>query len=143
MKLTPKQKAFCDYYITSLNATAAAIKAGYSKKTAGVIGRENLQKPYLRLYIDERLKEKENERIASQDEVLQMLTEIARGEAEEEQVVAYSKKYEIAKKKASLRDRNKALELLGKRYSLFTERIEANVSQDIVVEWGSEDGAED
>ncbi len=44
MKLTPKQKAFADYYIQTGNATEAAIKAGYSKKTARFIGNENLTK---------------------------------------------------------------------------------------------------
>lgn len=42
MKLTPKQRAFADYYITTGNATEAAEKAGYSKKTARVVGYENL-----------------------------------------------------------------------------------------------------
>jgi len=143
MKLTPKQKAFCDYYIQTLNATESAVKAGYSKKTAPFIGSENLKKPYLRLYIDERLKQKDNDRIASQDEVLELLTQMARGEIQEETVSVYKDRSEIVKKQATPRDRNKALELLGKRYSLFTERIEANVSQDIVVEWGGDDRTED
>ena len=50
MKLTPKQQAFCDYYIASGNATEAAIKAGYSEKTARVVGCENLTKPNIREY---------------------------------------------------------------------------------------------
>ena len=45
MKLTDKQKIFCDEYIISLNATQAAIKAGYAEKTAYAIGAENLKKP--------------------------------------------------------------------------------------------------
>ena len=71
-KLTPKQKAFCDYYIITMNATEAAIKAGYSKKTAKVIGSENLSKPYLKQYIDERMKEIEDKRIASIKEVMEL-----------------------------------------------------------------------
>ena len=43
-KLTPKQKAFCDEYLIDLNATQAAIRAGYSEKTANRIGNENLSK---------------------------------------------------------------------------------------------------
>ncbi|HHL0777610.1 TPA: terminase small subunit, partial [Streptococcus agalactiae] len=54
-KLTLKQKRFADEYIISANATAAAIKAGYSKKTARSIGQENLTKPDIKAYIDERL----------------------------------------------------------------------------------------
>ena len=53
MKLNARQKAFCEYYVASGNATEAAIKAGYSKKTARVIGQENLTKPALKNYIDE------------------------------------------------------------------------------------------
>lgn len=63
-KLTPKQKAFADYYIETGNATEAAIKAGYSEKTAKVTGYENLTKPYLKSYIDKRMKELESARIA-------------------------------------------------------------------------------
>lgn len=50
-KMTPKQKLFCDEYLVDLNATQAAIRAGYSKKTAKVIGNENLTKPYIQEYI--------------------------------------------------------------------------------------------
>ena len=51
MKLTLKQKKFCDYYMSSGNATESAVKAGYSKKTAKQIGMENLTKPYFLIYI--------------------------------------------------------------------------------------------
>lgn len=54
-KLTAKQKRFVDEYIITLNATESAINAGYSQKTSGDIGHENLQKPHIRMYIDERL----------------------------------------------------------------------------------------
>lgn len=69
-KLTLKQKRFADEYIISANATAAAIKAGYSKKTARSIGQENLTKPDIKAYIDERLEKLESEKIATQEEVL-------------------------------------------------------------------------
>jgi len=61
-KLTEKQKLFCKYYLISLNATDAAIKAGYSKKTARQIGTENLAKPYIEEYIQEQLV-KRNEKL--------------------------------------------------------------------------------
>ena len=57
MKLTIKQQRFADEYIISGNATEAAIKAGYSKKTANRIATENLSKLVIKSYIDERLKE--------------------------------------------------------------------------------------
>ena len=76
MKLTDKQKRFCDEYLIDLNATQAAIRAGYSKKTAFIIANENLKKPYIRGYIDERLKQLEDKRIAKADEVLKYLTSV-------------------------------------------------------------------
>lgn len=116
-KMTEKQKAFCDYYIETGNATEAAIKAGYSKKTAKVIGSENLTKPYLKQYIDERLTKIEDERIAKGEEVLQYLTRVMRGE-EKDQFGLDS----------SLQDRTKAAELLGKRYRLFVDKVESDVN---------------
>lgn len=52
--LTPKQSAFIDEYMTDLNGTQAAIRAGYSMKTAAAVAAENLRKPYLRAEIEER-----------------------------------------------------------------------------------------
>lgn len=63
MKLTPKQKAFADFYIELDNATEAAIKAGYSKRTAKEVGYENLTKPHIKNYIEERTKQLESARI--------------------------------------------------------------------------------
>lgn len=114
-KMTEKQKAFCDYYIETGNATEAAIKAGYSKKTAKVIGSENLTKPYLKQYIDERLTKIEDARIAKGEEVLQYLTKVMRGEEKDQFGLD-----------ASLQDRTKAAELLGKRYRLFVDKIESD-----------------
>ncbi len=51
-KLTPKQRIFCHEYVLDWNATRAAKAAGYSEKTAEVIGHENLRKPYLKAYIN-------------------------------------------------------------------------------------------
>ena len=145
-KLTPKQKAFADYYIETGNATQAAIRAGYSKKTAFIIANENLKKPYIRGYIDERLKQLEDKRIAKADEVLKYLTSVMRNEVKEEVVVVESKgdgcsSARTIKKDMSAKDRNKAAELLGKRYRLFTDRIEADVNQTVIFE--GEDELED
>lgn len=118
-KLTPKQKAFCDYYIETGNATESAIRAGYSKKTAAVIGTENLIKPNIKQYIDERLSKIEDERIAKGEEVLQYLTKVMRGQEKDQFGLD-----------ASLQDRTKAAELLGKRYRLFVDKVEANVKDE-------------
>lgn len=114
MKLTHKQKMFCDYYISSLNATESAIRAGYSKKTATEIGAENLRKPHIRLYIKEVMDVKDAQRVMNMDEILETQSRIARGEEEEEVIVTLYKSYEVVKKKPSLRDRQKSMEHLAK-----------------------------
>lgn len=148
MKLTEKQKIFCDEYIISLNATQAAIKAGYAEKTAYAIGAENLKKPKIQSYISERMEQKESSLIATQDEVLQYLTSVLRGESQTTDTVlvgmgdGYQEVQEV-KKKPSEKDRLKAAELLGKRYGLYTGKISADVdmSLDISIDYG--DGDED
>ena len=76
--MTNKQKRFCDEYLIDLNATQAAIRAGYSKKTARKIGQENLTKLDIKNYIEERMAQKESELIATQDEVLKYITSVMR-----------------------------------------------------------------
>lgn len=110
-KLTEKQKRFIDYYIETANATESAKRAGYSQKTAKNIGAENLTK--LNFFIQMKLEEKESQRIASQDEVLQYLTKVMRGEEKDQFGLD-----------ASLQDRTKCAELLGKRYGTFIEKKE-------------------
>jgi phage terminase small subunit len=122
-KLTPKQKAFADYYIETGNATEAAIKAGYSKKTARVIGQENLLKPAIKAYIEERMNEKDKKRIASQDEILEFLTKVVRGELTEQVPVLVGEGVqELVEKDISMKDRIKAAELLGKRYFMWNNK---------------------
>lgn len=77
VKLTPKQKQFCEEYLIDLNQTQAAIRAGYSQKTAGSIGNENLTKPEIQQYIQE-LQNKRAERVEiTQDMVLKEYARIA------------------------------------------------------------------
>ena len=148
MKLTAKQKLFCDEYIISLNATQAAIKAGYAEKTAYAIGAENLKKPKIQSYISERMEQKESSLIATQDEVLQYLTSVLRGESQTTDTLlvgmgdGYQEVQEV-EKKPSEKDRLKAAELLGKRYGLYTDKVSADVdmSLDISIDYG--DGDED
>lgn len=78
-KLNERRKKFADYYLELGNATQAAIKAGYSEKTAYSIGQRLLKNPEVKAYIDRRRKEMENERIAGAREVLETLTEVLRG----------------------------------------------------------------
>ncbi|GET71701.1 terminase small subunit [Streptococcus dysgalactiae subsp. equisimilis] len=139
-KLTLKQKRFADEYIISANATAAAIKAGYSKKTARSIGQENLTKPDIKAYIDERLEKLDSEKIADQKEVLQYLSSVMRGEQQEKTLISIGEfGQEIVDIDVGAKDRIKAAELLGKRYRLFTDKVEMDVSSDVTINVGEWD----
>lgn len=140
-RLTPKQKAFCDYYIELGNATEAARKAGYSEKTARFIGQENLTKPNIKSYIADRMAQKEKERIASQDEVLQFLTQVMRGEVTEATPIIMKDEWEMVEKEPNIRDRVKAAEQLGKRYSLWTDNL--NVDGNIAVQFVDDIGSDE
>lgn len=77
-ELTPKQKAFADYYIETGNATESAKRAGY--KHPNVQGAQNLEKLSITRYIAERTKPTEEKRIATGDEVMEFFTAVMRGE---------------------------------------------------------------
>ena len=144
-KMTAKQRRFCDEYLIDLNATQAAVRAGYSKKTAQQMGTENLSKPVIKEYIAERMAEKESELIADQDEVLKYLTAVMRGHTQSEVVVVenigdYMSQARTMQKAPDEKERLKAAELLGKRYGLYTDRIEQDVDMElnITVDYGDE-----
>jgi len=136
VKLTEKQKAFCDYYIETLNATEAYKRAGYVVKNdnvAAVSANRLLRNVKIQKYIQERMKQKESERIASQNEVLEFLTRVMRGE-EIEEVVGFTENGPVKEKKTpSTRDRVKAAELLGKRYALFTEKVNVEGNMGVAI----------
>ena len=115
-KLTPKQKAFADYYIETGNATESAIRAGYSKSTARSIGAENLTKPNIKSYVEKRMEELADKRIMKAQEALELLTSIARGEMTEEVVVSFIDGYEKVEKSPDIKERLKAIESLLRRY---------------------------
>lgn len=135
-KMTVKQKRFCDEYLIDLNATQAAIRAGYSEKNANNIASENLAKPNIKKYISDRMAEKESELIATQDEVLKYLTSVLRGESRSEVVVVEGvgegcSEARLIKKAPEEKERLKSAELLGKRYGLYTEKIETDVDMEL------------
>ena len=143
-KLNEKQKAFADYYIESLNATESYVKAyECNYNTARTNGARLLANANIEKYIADRMNSKENDRIASQDEVLETLTKIMRGQIEEE-VVSFTQLGEEVRttKTPSIKDRMKASELLGKRYRLFTDKVEANLKNTTIIFEG-EDQLED
>jgi phage terminase small subunit len=145
-KLTAKQQRFCDEYLIDLNATQAAIRAGYSKKTANRIGTENLSKLVIREYIEKRMAEKEAALIANQDEVLKYLTSVLRGQSKSTEIVIEglgdgSTKARKMEKEPSEKDKLKAAELLGKRYGLYTEKVEEKVDMElnVTIDYGDEE----
>lgn len=83
MSLNERQKAFCEYYAACFNATEAAIKAGYSEKTARSIGAENLTKPDIQNYLHSLTEKAQSSRIATIDEVLTYLSDTMRNTEEQ------------------------------------------------------------
>lgn len=159
--MTEKQKRFCDEYLTDLNATQAAVRAGYSKKTAYSIGEENLRKPEIKEYIEKRMAEKESQLIANQDEVMRYLTAVMRREKMESVVVTLNTEKtsyvpdengtmrkqtvkqeipQIIEIPAQLRDANKAAELLGKAYGIYTDKVDltGDMELNITVDYGDD-----
>ena len=144
-KMTAKQKRFCDEYLIDLNATQAAIRAGYSSKYAHTNANKLLQNTTINEYIAARMAEKESKLIADQDEVLKYLTAVMRGQTQSEVVVVEGigdgcSEARAIEKAPDEKERLKAAELLGKRYGLYTEKVEQAVDMDlnIVVDYGDE-----
>ena len=142
--LNDRQRAFADFYIESLNAEQSAIKAGYSKKYARGNAHKLVANSCIKNYIDEKMKQIESNRIAKAEEVLAFLSASLRGEVLEEVVSTKSDgaggiEPIILKKQLSAKDRIKAAELLGKRYALFTEKVdlEGNVGVTIIDDIGA------
>lgn len=134
MKLTEKQRRFADEYIRLGEITKAAINAGYSTKTAYAIGKENLEKPVIKSYIEARLQELRKKSIAEQDEVLQYLTSIMRGEHTEQTLRGIGEGAQtIDDIEISAKDRIKAAELLGKRYAMWTDKQQVEGVQQVTI----------
>lgn len=130
-KLTEKQKLFVSEYLIDLNATQAAIRAGYSEKTARSQGQRLLTNVDIKTYIDEQLEKIHNEKIADVKEIMIYLTSVLRGEAESEIVVIEGtgdgcSDAKRMSKAPDEKERLKAAELLGKRYGLFKEKLEVS-----------------
>lgn len=124
MALTAKQKRFAEEYLIDLNATQAALRTGYSSKTAYSIGQKLLKKVEIQSYIKEQLEHIHSEKTADTQEVMEYLTAVMRGESLSEEIVTIGigdGMSEVAKvnKKPSEKDKLKAAELLGKRFGMF------------------------
>ena len=130
--MTEKQKRFCEEYLTDMNATQAAIRAGYSKRTARQMANRLLTKVDIREYIDGLLKEIHSQKVATAAEVMEYLTSVQRGESQSAYITVEGvgegcSQTVITMKTPDEKDRLKAAELLGKCYGIFTDRVQATV----------------
>ena len=134
MKLSPKQKAFVDYYLETGNATEAARRAGY--KQPNVQGSQNLAKPSIKQYVAERQQIFESERIATIEEVMRFYTSVMRGEVKDQ--------FELD---AELKDRLSAGKELLKRLETVENKTEKGKEEndriEVVDAWSGEENEED
>lgn len=122
-KLTPKQQAFADYYIEYGNAYQAARQAGYSENYAKGNVVKLLENVSVKTYIENRMEELKSERVADQQEILEYLTSVLRGEQTEETLRGVGEGAQtIDDIDVGAKDRIKAAEMLGKRYAMWTEK---------------------
>ena len=137
MKLTIKQKKFADEYIISGNAYQSARNAGYSDSYAKGNVIKLLENVRVKAYIDGRLKDLDEKQIAKQEEVLKYLTSVMRGEQTEQTLRGLGEGFqELINIAVGAKDRIKAAELLGKRYGLFTEKLDIDSRQQVIITGG-------
>ncbi len=120
-KLTPKQELFCKEYLIDLNATQAAIRAGYSEKTAQQTSSENMSKPVIQEYVQQLMKKRSDKTEIDADYVLNGIKNVTQRCAKE------GKEFNPA---SAL----KGYELLGKNLVLFTDKTEHSGEQTLKVE---------
>ena len=130
--MTEKQKRFCEEYLIDCNGTQAAIRAGYSKKTARQMANLLLTKVDIREYIDSLLQQIHSQKVATAAEVMEYLTSVQRGESQSAYITVEGvgegcSQTVITMKTPDEKDRLKAAELLGKCYGIFTDRLQATV----------------
>ena len=135
--LKPRQRAFADEYIICLNATKAYKKA-YPNVKKDEVARANgsrlLTNANVKAYIDEQLEKLQSERVADQQEVMEYLTAVMRGKKTEPLLVWDGEgKQKVVSAIPPVQARTKAAELLGKRYRLFTDKVELDATVEQVV----------
>lgn len=164
-KLSPKQARFVEEYLIDLNATQAAIRAGYSPNSARDIGNENLKKPNIYDEIARAMAERSRRTGVNQDRVVQELSRIAfinandvidpkdasiRPNAKEDDLACIqsvkvkktdTEQVSTMEREIKLADKLKALELLGKHLGMWNDKAEVNVSVPVVIT--GEDALED
>jgi len=137
MKLTRKQQMFADEYIRTGNIYQSAINAEYSHSYAKAQSSKLLENVGIKSYIEARLEELKKETIAEQDEILQYLTSVMRGNVTDEESMVVSSgdfmsEVERHERRVDIVARTKAAELLGKRYAMWTDKQEVEISASVV-----------
>ncbi len=120
--MNARQKRFCDEYLVSGNATQAAIRAGYSPKTANEQGNRLLANVSVKAYIKQQLDRLHSKRTADAREIVEYLTGVMRGDCTDADGTA-----------PAIRDRLKAAELLGKRWGIFTDKVSLDVQPVVLI----------
>ena len=147
--MTEKQKLFADEYLIDLNATRAYRAVYKNIKNDGVARRNGsrlLTNADIKKYIDDRLEEMHDKKIADAQEVMEYLTAVLRGKSVSEEIVVEGlgdgcSAARTIDKGPSEKDRLKAAELLGKRFGLYTDKVEMDADMDlnITIDYGEDD----
>ena len=130
--MTKRQQRFCDEYLKDTNATQAASRAGYSKKSAYSVGQRLLKNVEVKNYLEARMKEIQDKTIADATEVVQYLTSVLRGESKGQEVVVEGvgdgcSEARLIEKGPSEKDKLKAAELLGRRWGIYSDNVNVAV----------------
>lgn len=135
--MTDKQRKFADEYLIDCNATRA-YKAAYprikSDGAARACASKLLTNPNIKSYIEQKMQELSSAKVASAEEVIQYLTSVMRGEHTEQTLrLIGDGVQDISNIDVSAKERLKAAELLGKRYGLFTDKVNLEVEPVMIV----------
>ena len=141
-----RHECFCLELVSGKSGTQAAIEAGYSARSAGNMANRLMKNDDIKRRIDDLLAELSSEKVADAQEVMEYLSSVLRGESRSSVLCLAGEGTQcVIEKPPDERERLKAAELLGKRYGLYTDRIQRDVDMDlnITVNYGDEEGAED
>lgn len=132
--MTDRQRKFADEYLIDCNAEKAAIRAGYSERYARGNAHKLVARSGVKEYIEEKMNEVSSERIATATEVMEYLTSVMRGKSESAVLALCGDGcQEVIYKSADEKERLKAAELLGKRYAIFTDKMNLEVEPVTIV----------